>query len=184
MGEIIDWNKFKSKAKGLLLLKSQKAYIELCELLNKNNHKLLSNYTNTRIKVLIDFNCGHEPHWIRPNDYKSGLGCPKCGGTCSEQAKEYFIDLINTNNHKLLSNYTNNKTKVLIDFNCGHEPHWTRPNSYKKGFGCPKCSGKCSEQAKKYFLNMLKENNHKLLSDYINNKTKVLIDYNCGHAPH
>ena len=31
---------------------------------------------NATEKVLIDFKCGHEAHWIAPNNYKSGQGCP------------------------------------------------------------------------------------------------------------
>lgn len=123
MDEIIDWDKFKSEANGLILSKSKKAYIELCELLHKNNNKLLSEYINNKAKVLIDFNCGHESHWISPHEYKKGRGCPKCSGKCSEQAKEDFLNMLNKNNHKLLTEYTHSKTKVLIDYNCGHAPH-------------------------------------------------------------
>jgi hypothetical protein len=90
MNKTIDWDKFKSKARGLVLLKAKKTYIELCELLNKNNNKLLSEYVNAQTKVLIDFNCGHKPNWITPSNYKQGQSCPKCSGKCSEQAKEDF----------------------------------------------------------------------------------------------
>ena len=58
MDEMIDWNKFKSEAKGWNLSQAKKSYIELCELVNKNNHKLLSEYVGSTAKVLIDFNCG------------------------------------------------------------------------------------------------------------------------------
>lgn len=156
---------------------------DFINMLKANGHKLLSEYINNSTKVLIDFNCGHESHWIAPNNYKQGQGCPKCSGHCPKQAKEDFIDLVETNGHKLLSGYTNNSTKVLIDFNCGHEPHWITPNSYKRGSGCPKCAGLCSEQAKEDFFNLINKNNHRILSEYINNSTKVLIDYNCGHEP-
>ena len=181
---MVDWSKFKSEAKGLILLKSKKAYIELCELLNKNNHKLLSEYINNSTKVLVDFNCGHESHWTTPNRYKKGIGCPKCSKYHSEQGKESLIDLINKSNHKLLSEYINSSTKVLINFNCGHEPHWVRPNDYKRGVLCPKCKRVCLEQAKEDFLDILKTNNHKILSEYVNRDTKVLIDFDCGHEPH
>ena len=47
--------------------------------LEKNNHILESKYKNVREKTLINFNCGHESHWITPCQYKAGRGCPKCG---------------------------------------------------------------------------------------------------------
>ena len=177
-------NNFKSNAKGSNLERAKKAYVELINLLKSNNHKLLSEYINNKTKVLIDFNCGHKPRWISPSDYKNGRGCPKCSNNCPETAKQNLIELLEENNHLLLSKYINNSTKVLIDFNCGHDPHWITPNNYKNGKRCPRCAGKCPEQAKKELIDLLKENNHKLLSEYINTDTKILIDFNCGHEPH
>ncbi len=189
MEEAIDWSKFKSEAKKWNLLQAKKSYIGLCELLHNNNHKLLSEYIGNSEKVLIDFNCGHEPHWISPSKYKDGRRCPKCCKNYSKQNKwkldkEKFLKLILKSNHKLLSEYINISTKILIDFNCGHEPHWIRPIDYKNGNRCPKCRGVCREQAKEDLINLIKKNNHSLLSEYVNKKTKVLIDFNCGHESH
>ena len=141
-GILVDWNKFKSKASGWNLESSKKGYVNFCKLVKDNGHKLLSDYVDNKTKVLIDYNCGHEPHWISVGNYKNGAGCPKCAGKCPEQAKEDLIKLINENGHKLLSEYINTDTKVLIDFNCGHEPNWTTPNSYKSGTRCPICKNK------------------------------------------
>ena len=175
----IKWNLYSGRGD----IKSKNAFVGFMELINENGHELLSEYINNKTKALIDFNCGHESHWLKPNHYKRGVGCPKCSGLCSDQAKEEFLYLLRKNNHKLLSEYINNKTKVLIDFNCGHEPRLIKPNNYKSGSGCPKCSGLCSDQAKEEFLSLIKENGHIAGSEYINNSTKVLIDFNCGHEP-
>ena len=183
MDEIIDWNKFKSKAKGWNLERAKQGYIDLCELLNKNNHTLLSEYVGATTKVLIDFKCGHKPHEITPNKYKTGRKCPKCVGK-GGQAEIDFINMLDDNGHTLLSEYVNETTKVMIDYNCGHKPHEITPNSYKNGSRCPKCAGTCPEQAKIDFINMLDDNGHTLLSEYIDSTTKVLIDFNCGHEAH
>ncbi|MEH7511670.1 hypothetical protein V7146_02920 [Gottfriedia acidiceleris] len=156
----------------------------LADLLKDNNHKILSEYKNAHTKILIDFNCGHDAHPITPNSYKNGTGCPKCADNCPEQAKEEFLLLIQENGHGLLSEYNNTHTKVLIDFNCGHQPHELTPSLYKDGNGCPRCSGNSSEQAKEDFLSLLEKNGHKLLSKYTNNKAEVRVDFNCGHEPH
>ena len=185
----VDWSKFKSKTNGKTLEKAKQGYINFCKLIKDNGHKLLSDYVNSKTKVLIDFNCGHEPHWILPNNYKNGIVCIKCAinnraRIQTSKSKEEFLKRLKDNNHKLLSDYVDNKTKVLIDFNCGHEHHWIRPSSYKNGQRCPKCSGRCPEQAKEDLVRLVKEKGHKLLSEYINNAEKVLIDFNCGHEPH
>jgi hypothetical protein len=163
----------------------------LIDLSNFNNHKILSKYYNENTKILIDFNCNHQPHWITPAKYKQGRGCPTCGNKIisekqNERAKNEFLLLVNNKGHSLKSEYIEAKSKVLIDFNCGHKPHWVSPNNYKKemGSGCPKCSGKCPEQAKENLIKLIELNSHIILSEYKNGHTKVLIDFNCGHNPH
>ena len=186
-GVPINWSKFKSDSKDIFIERSKRSYIGLCELLHKNENTLLSEYVSNSEKVLIDFNCGHQPHWIKPNSYKSGGGCPECFGI--KKKRVAFGNIVNNNGHKLLSEYNHSLEKVLIDFKCNHEPHWITPNSYKSGTGCPKCSkdktvDKVKEQTKEEFVNLLNNNGHKLLSEYVNSATKVKIDFNCGHQPH
>ena len=178
--DVIKWNLYSGGG----AVKSKNAFIGFMELLHENGHELLSDYVNNKTKVLINFGCEHDPHWVRPGDYKRGVKCPKCSGRCPKQAEEEFLNLLRRNNHELLSEYIKGKTKVLINFNCGHDPHWVTPNSYKSGVRCPKCSGLCPKQAEEEFIALLTKNNHKSLSNYVNATTKVLIDFNCGHDPH
>jgi len=152
-------------------------------LLEENQHTLLSAYVKDKKKVLIDFNCGHEPNWLTPNDYKSGASCPRCANNNPQQAEKDLLSHIKENNHDLLSEYVNCSTKVLIDYKCGHEPHWILPYCYKQGQSCPRCSGRSSEQAKEDFFTSLSRKGYVALSDYIDNRHKVLVDFNCGHEP-
>ena len=162
---------------------------DLLKRIKNNGHELLSEYVTAISKVLIDFKCGHEPHWMTPNKYKSGRDCPICakikgGKKKSSHTKKDFSLLVKSNGHILLSEYVKSQIKVLIDFKCEHEPHWITPNSYMQGSGCFKCGGKDLEEAKEDVLKMVKANGHKLLSDYINAREKILIDFKCGHEPH
>lgn len=161
----------------------------LVDTLDNNGHKILSIYFDEHTKVLIDFNCEHDPHNIKPHNYKHGKGCPRCGHISTSESKskhikDSFPSLVNINGHLLLSEYKNDRTKVLIDFNCNHEPHLISPNNYKKGKGCPKCSGNSPKQSKEDLINLLEHNGHVLLSDYNGNNRKVQIDFQCGHMPH
>jgi hypothetical protein len=181
----------KDKRCGIINQRIKTSLDKLIDLLNLNNHKLLSIYFSENTKILIDFKCGHDAHWITPSKYKIGRGCPKCGNLIiaekqNKRAKEEFILIVKDNGHLLLSEYIDAKSKVLIDYNCGHISHWITPNNYKKenGGGCPKCSGKCPEQAKEELIKLIEANEHKLLSDYVNANTKVLINFNCGHDPY
>lgn len=55
------------------------------------------------------------------------------------KARELTYNYCYKKGYKILSEYTGSKDKILIDFNCGHEPHWIIPNSLQKGHGCPFC---------------------------------------------
>lgn len=166
------------------LKQSLKGFNGFIDLLEQNNHILLTEYINSSTKVLVNFNCGHEPHWITPAKYKTGRGCPRCSKVGSSYGKESMIELIRINGHKMLTEYKDAKTKVLVDFGCGHEPHWIAPTQYKGNHGCPKCNSKSPEEAKIELIQLIEDNGHELLSEYVNTHTKVLIDFNCGHEPH
>jgi very-short-patch-repair endonuclease len=169
--------------------KIKRSLDKLADQLENNGHKLIGEYQGNTLKILIDFQCGHKPHWTTPSKYKQAKGCPKCAGTCTEQAKENFYALLKENGHEALSIYTNNRTKVLVEFNCGHKPHWIQPQHYIRGVGCPKCRGdnlseKFTSRGREVFQLLVKSNGHELLSEYVDSKTKVLIDFNCGHDSH
>ena len=123
---------------------TKSSFLNFINMLNENGHTLLSEYHKNQECVLIDFHCGHEASWIRPNNYKDGNRCYKCG--CKKRNEQRFLNsktefelLVKENGHTLLTEYIGDKEKVLIDFNCGHEPHLIQPNVYKNGSGCPKC---------------------------------------------
>lgn len=165
-----------------------KAKEEFPLIVEENGHVLLSEYTTALGKVLIDFKCGHEPSWIQPNKYKDRKRCPRCARNTKEQGYEELISLMEKNGHQLLSEYVSAHKKVLIDYKCGHDPSWITPSSYRKGSGCYEC-GKISmaktlsTYSKEAFLILVEENGHVLLSEYVRNDEKVLIDFKCGHEP-
>jgi hypothetical protein len=156
--------------------------------IKENGHILLSPYKRALEKVLIDFRCGHKPHRTKPAVYMQRTNCPKCMKNDPEQAEEDFRQKVEKNGHIQLTSYKKAIEKVLIDFQCGHEPHWITPNMYKEGNGCPECGTlnmveKRTKKSKKQFILLVKSKGHLLLSEFKNTHTKVLIDYKCGHEP-
>lgn len=160
---------------------------ELADLLVKKNHILKNEYKGTERKILVDYQCGHEPHSIRVADYKNGIGCPKCSGVCPTQAKADFYKLVETNEHICLGDYLGNEKKILIDFKCGHEPKFITPHDYKQGKKCRDCKSEklsklFSKQSREEFILLVEANGHTLLTPYgKNSRQKVLIDFKCGH---
>lgn len=55
---------------------NRKSTYDYCE---EKGYKVLSPYINTTEKMLIDFNCGHDPHWSSPIHFTRGVICPECG---------------------------------------------------------------------------------------------------------
>jgi hypothetical protein len=174
-------------------IKIQKGKSLFLKNIKENKHVLLSEYKGSLEKVLIDFKCGHEPQWMQSSNYNSGARCLECynehrGEKILERAKKEFTKLVKKNNHILLSSYKGDKTKVLIDLKCGHEPHWITPNVYKQGQRCPICRNEKHakrrlKEGEKTLISSLRTNGHILLSEYKGAHTKVLIDFKCEHKP-
>lgn len=84
---------------------------------------------------------------------------------------------------KVLEKYINSRTKLkCLCLKCGNE--WSaKPDSLLSKHGCPVCNSKhkTNEQFREELF--LKRPEIELLSDYVNNKTKVKIRHlDCGHV--
>lgn len=154
-----------------------KARNEFFLALKNNGHSYSGAYISSSKKVYIDYKCGHTPSLIKPSVYVRGVNCPKCERNNPEQSELEFIELLKNNNHNLLTPYTRNNRKVLIDFNCGHVPHLTTPNNYKRGSRCPYCSESKGETIIRDYLNRNGINNEKEFSIKTNNPIMDIKKY-------
>lgn len=68
---IIDWSKFKSKAKGKMLEKAKEGYIEFCKMLNEVDFELVSDYNGSQEKVELVYKLDNNIKINkRPNNFK------------------------------------------------------------------------------------------------------------------
>ncbi len=153
---------------------------QFIELLDQEGYKLLSKYINIKTKVKIRCNKGHEYSSATPNDFKKGNRCPKCSNKCPIQAKEQFIELLAQEGYKPLSEYKGILKKIKIKCPKGHI-YEVKPSSFKNGSRCPRCAGVCPIQAKEQFIELLKNENFFLLSDYKGSHQKVKLKCPKGH---
>ena len=149
------------------------------ELVDQEGYELLSDYKNTITKVKLKCPEGHE-YSVKPIKFKSGRRCPKCSGKCSEYAKEQFIQTLDQEGYELLSGYIDMKTKVVLLCSNGHIVT-SRPDHFKRGVRCPKCTGLCPIQAKEQFIQTLDQEGYKLLSDYNGIMYNVMLLCPNGH---
>lgn len=152
-----------------------------------SEYEVLNNYVNAITKIKIKHNtCGHI--WdVYPQHFLSGSRCPECMrpnfNRDTEQFKLEIFELVGSE-YKVLGEYVNNYTPILIEHNtCGHK--WNiRPSNFLSGRRCPKCFGKFKKTNTEFLQEVyeLVEDEYTFLEEYIDNKTPILCRHNiCGH---
>lgn len=84
----------------------------------EKGYKILSGYIGAdKGKILIDFNCGHEPHWITPSDLKQNYGCPVCKESKGEKCIRGYLEKNNIEfEQECKSNNCKYKNFLRFDF--------------------------------------------------------------------
>ena len=115
-----------------------------------------SKYINTHTK--IDLQCPlYHILSIRPHDFKTGQGCPKCAGTCPDQARTEFYTQLNQRQFQIVdpSSYFDNSTKIGLLCPQKHKFDMA-PKTFKSGQGCHICNESSGEQITRAALNHLR----------------------------
>jgi len=164
-----------------------KNYIET----NKLNYEL-SSYDKAKGKYKIThLECGHEYEVTATHFVTKGRRCPKCNGGVKYTHDEFVekVRLLVGVEYLVLSTYKNASTKIKMKHNiCGHEYEVRPANFLSNGEGlsnrCPLCfknHKKTTDDFKKEIYNLVKSD-YSVLSEYVNNKTKIKMKHNiCGH---
>ena len=149
------------------------------KLVKENGHILLTEYTTSDEKIIINFGCGHELKPVQAGNYSTGSRCYYCGIDSRidiqiEKARKQFIALVKSNGHELLSPYENMKKKVWIDYKCGHGKQLVRSGDYYySGVFCPQCS---ESRGEKIIRDWLDENGIIHSKGKISNTKRWLYD--------
>ena len=165
------------------ITKTHEQFVKEIKNLAGEEYIVLGKYKNSGIKILMKHNkCGHE--WkVTPSSFlNNGRRCPKCSGLMrktTEQFKKKVYEAVG-NKYTILGEYVNNNTKILVRHNeCGHE--WKAvPHNLFSILACPKCS-KCERKNTEIFKKEvydLVQDEYKVLGEYINSHTKILIRHN------
>lgn len=159
-----------------------------------SNVEVLSDYHDALTKVHVKCKkCGHK--WdVIPASLLRGYGCPECSKKKKSQlrlkTREQFIEELKTRNPNIevIGDYLGTHTKIKVRCKKHNVTYMAEPNVLLKGSGCRKC---LSEKISKRFLrdkeDFAREIEDKypdieLLSDYVNNRTKVKVrSKKCGH---
>lgn len=116
-------------------------------------------YTNGRTKV--DITCKQHGSFLqKPDDHKSGYGCPYCAREHAAYDPNYFI-IESENIHNKLYTYNINKTKKMlikdkIEIICKlHGSFFIKPKNHINGQGCHHCVNKEVRWTKEHYKNKI-----------------------------
>lgn len=82
----------REKTNSFLKEKSKSAKSEVEVYAKENGYTILSKIGNMRQQICVDFNCGHEPHWVTSHDFKRGHGCPHCRESKGEVVIREYLE--------------------------------------------------------------------------------------------
>lgn len=174
--------------------KTNEEFISEVYNLVKDDYIFLEEYINAKTKILCKHNtkeCGYQ--WkTSPNNFLSGIRCPKCFGThkkTTKQIKQEIYDLVG-DEYSLLSNYINAKTKIKLKHNsCGFEFKVLSRVFINRGQRCPDCAikrikEKLSKNTQEFKQELYQKYNNEftVLGEYVNIDTHIELVHNvCGH---
>ena len=143
--------------------------------------KVIGKYLNSVEKVAIECEVGHPFDAIPANTTYGENWCPRCTNCSPEQAKEKFFEALKRKEAVLKSEYVDTKTKVnILCSGCDRIFSITPGSVTSNGQWCSRCSEKSSEQAKERTIEIIERKEGKMLTEYINNHTKVLVECSKG----
>lgn len=134
---------------------------------------LLSSYVKSSEKIKLQ--CEYQHTWMAtPASVKSGHWCPVCAGKSSSAAKDKFSRIVQEKGGVVLTNYTNNKTKVRVRCNNNHE--WdVPPTDIIQGHWCAACAERCPKLAKEKLISAIDAKGGQLIGHYVSGNYKVTI---------
>ncbi len=149
-----------------------------------DEYTILSEYINANKHICIRHNkCNYE-YKVKPAMFLSDRRCPLCVNRLKYTTESFGVKIKELSNeeYRVLGEYINNKTKIKIKhLVCGHE--WDiRPNDFLKGHRCPQCASNLKKNTEQFqnIISKIYNNEYRLISEYINNKTSLLLKHSCG----
>lgn len=166
-------------------------YNEVKKYIEQYNCKLLSSeYVDNHKNLLIECPCGNQ--YFRAFSIFKGTPkrkgvhcCPSCNGitintyeSVKSNLKKYDIILHETE-------YTNQDTKIKVEYKCGHKCNRTYANIIKSKYECPQCKkngyNRDTNQLKKE-IHDITNGEYELMSEFTKMIDKVTIKHNkCGY---
>lgn len=164
-------------------------FIEKIYNMYQNEYRVIGSYINNNTKIKMKhMTCNHEYEVLPMQITRTTkpTRCPKCYGAHKKNTKIFKKEVYDKYNgeYELLSEYVNNKTKVLIVHHYCEEIYKVTPHDFLTGYRCPKCYGtpkKSIDILKKEFLELFGDEYIILSSKYLGTNQPITIKHKCGN---
>lgn len=157
--------------------------IKFIKYINNTDYKIVGNYINDMTKIKIECPNGHIIN-TTPLSLKNNLKCDQCKiENKKEKLRIELIKILELKNHKLVEKYIDEKTKLKIICEKGHQYEAT-PREIKKGKKCPTCKNnniKKILKSKQKFYEMAESEGYTIIGEYRGDKTKIELICPNGH---
>lgn len=145
--------------------------------LSKNGFTIrqgLDEYENQHSVLLVECDYGHN----REVRVKTLLETPYCPTCLQRELKTEFKNLVESQGYKLLEEFQNAETKVLVECPKGHR-YKVRPRCFRSGDRCQQCYYKT--KVKTDFYDLAAKRGFIVKGVYKNNTTPVELECKNGH---
>lgn len=106
-------------------------------------YTFLEQYVNNSTKINVRHNVCGNIYSVSPDKFLFGRRCPYCAKNKKKTHEEFVQEVYKLVGYEytVLSEYTNNKTKIKMKHNCDKCSNYTylvTPNDFLNGYRCPK----------------------------------------------
>lgn len=151
-----------------------------------NEYTVIGEYINNKTKIEMRHEKCGKGYLVRPHDFlNKNRRCPHCFKSIKPTTDEFkqTIKNLSSKEYEVFGDYINNHTKLEFKhIECGNT-FMMRPMEFLRGQRCPICYGskrKTTEEFKTE-LAIATNNEFELISEYVNNKTKITVKHiKCG----
>jgi very-short-patch-repair endonuclease len=150
-----------------------------------NEYEVLGEYKTTNDKIKMKHNKCNTEFEMKPFKFlHQNHRCPNCSKLKKKTTDSFSKEI--GDDYELLSNYINCKTKVKLRHKKCNNIYYVEPKSFSSGRRCPYCFGthlKTTEKFKKEVYDLVKDE-YIVISDYINNSSKIKFQHNSNNCNH
>lgn len=166
-------------------------------LLINDGYRLLGEYVNSKTKVRVVCNNGHDV-LVRPGDFVQGCKCGLCRNNTVKRDEAFlkFSDYVISERCTLKDEYINSHTNVTIECEQGHSFD-VRPSNFRKMKGCKICNLESVQVSSNFanygnvfnqkraisrFKQAVESMGYRCVGSYISYSTPVSVICSKGHA--